>query len=136
LIRAVLPGIRFESAASVTSAELNELFESAWPNHARRDFTPILSRSLTYVCAFAEQRLVGFVNAAWDGGVHAFVLDTTVHHDFQRRGIGHLLVHHLIDSVRAKSCIQWLHVDFEPHLRGFYEGLGFSATAAGLLKLC
>jgi hypothetical protein len=28
-----------------------------------------------------------------------------------------------------------LHVDYEPHLDGFYRGCGFRPTAAGLLRL-
>ncbi|MGO7565961.1 GNAT family N-acetyltransferase, partial [Rhizobium johnstonii] len=30
---------------------------------------------------------------------------------------------------------EWLHVDFEPHLTGFYRGCGFVPTEAGLIKL-
>ncbi len=29
----------------------------------------------------------------------------------------------------------WLHVDYEPHLEGFYWGCGFGETRAGLLRL-
>ena len=43
----------------------------------------MLARSLTYVAAYdtvgGGEQLVGFVNVAWDGGIHAFLLDTTVH---------------------------------------------------------
>jgi len=31
--------------------------------------------------------LIGFVNVAWDGGDHAFLIDTKVRPDHQRRGI-------------------------------------------------
>ena len=31
--------------------------------------------------------------------------------------------------------IEWVHVDFEPHLRGFYLACGFRPTEAGLLHL-
>jgi len=33
-----------------------------------RDFELVLNRSLTFVCAYHEERLVAFVNLAWDGG--------------------------------------------------------------------
>jgi len=39
-----------------------------------------------------------------------------------------------IDQARA-SGMTWLHVDYEPHLDGFYRGCGFRETAAGLLHL-
>src|SRR4051794_16502999 len=33
------------------------------------------------------ERLVGFVNVAWDGGHHAFLLDTKTHDDWQPHGV-------------------------------------------------
>ena len=60
-------------------------------------------------------RLVGYVNVAWDGGQHAFLLDTSVHPDFQRRGVATALVRLVTDAARARGAA-WLHVDYEPHL--------------------
>lgn len=40
--------------------------------------TQLGSHSLGRACARRYGELVGFVNVAWDGGVHAFVLDTIV----------------------------------------------------------
>ncbi|MEU6644293.1 hypothetical protein ABZ863_17305 [Saccharomonospora sp. NPDC046836] len=34
--------------------------------------------SLGWACAREGDTLVGFVNVAWDSGVHAFILDTVV----------------------------------------------------------
>lgn len=106
----------------------------AWDGHTSTDWAPILGRSLAYVCAWSGAALVGFVNLAWDGGIHAFVLDTTVHPAFQRRGIGAELVRHAAGVARERG-IHWLHVDYEPHLEGFYRGCGFTPTLAGLLRL-
>jgi GNAT superfamily N-acetyltransferase len=118
----------------LTDAELNALFATAWPDHRKVPFGPVLQRSLTWIAARSGDRLVGFVNVATDGGAHAFVLDTTVHPDWRRDGIGRRLVGAAIDQARA-SGITWLHVDYEPHLDGFYRGCGFRPTAAGLLHL-
>lgn len=113
---------------------LNELFSAAWENHRESSFGSVLAHSLTYVCAFDESRLVGFVNVAWDGGIHGFILDTTVHSDYQRRGIGTALMQHAA-AAASKRGIEWLHVDFEPHLERFYRGCGYRKTEAGLLNL-
>ena len=118
----------------VSNDELNQLFATAWANHTATDYTPVLSHSLLYVCAYADKRLVGFVNVAWDGGIHGFILDTTVHGDYQRRGVGRKLVEAAIESAQTKG-IEWLHVDYEPHLDDFYQACGFRHTAAGLLNL-
>jgi AraC-like DNA-binding protein len=72
----------------LTDAELNELFGASWPDHRPRSFAPVLARSLTWIAARRAGRLVGFVNVAGDGGVHAFVLDTTVHPDERRQQDG------------------------------------------------
>lgn len=124
----------YRTNPQITSAELNELFSLAWDAHEPRDFTPILKRSLVYVCAFRDGALVGFVNVAWDGGVHAFLLDTTVRPDLGRQGIGRQLVRRAAEEADKRG-MEWLHVDYEPHLESFYEACGFRSTKAGLMKL-
>ncbi|WP_027668772.1 GNAT family N-acetyltransferase [Rhizobium leguminosarum] len=117
-----------------SAAELNALFSAAWGSPHNRDFTPILSRSLTHIGAYQNGRLAGFVNVAWDGGIHAFILDTSVHPDMQRQGIATRLVREATRVARERGA-EWLHVDFEPHLTGFYRACGFRPTEAGLIKL-
>lgn len=113
---------------------LNRLFMSAWKGFQQKTFAPILSHSLTYIGAFDQDRLIGFVNVAWDGGIHGFLLDTTVHVEYQRQGIGQALVKSAIE-IAEKRGIEWLHVDYEPHLDIFYKRCGFKGTEAALLKL-
>jgi ribosomal protein S18 acetylase RimI-like enzyme len=91
--------------------------------------------ALTWVGAFSNDQLVGFVQVCWDGGAHAFLLDTAVHPQYGRQGIGKQLVQTAAAEVSAAGC-EWLHVDCEPHLTTFYQkACGFSPTNAGLLKL-
>lgn len=113
---------------------LNALWASAWNDPSLRDFSPILARSLAHVGAFAGPRLIGFVNVAWDGGIHAFILDTCVDPEFQRQGIATGLVERATILARQRGA-EWLHVDFEQHLTGFYRKLGFAPTEAGLIRL-
>lgn len=92
--------------------------------------------SLGWVCATeSDGRLVDFVNVAWDGGVHAFLLDTLVELRLQRTGIGSALVAVAERESRAAGC-EWLHVDFDEELHAFYIGsCGFTPTSAGLIAL-
>jgi GNAT superfamily N-acetyltransferase len=115
-------------------AAMKALWAKAWGDAGPLSFAPILQRSLAHVAAYDGQALVGFVNVAWDGGVHAFILDTCVDRDYQRQGIATRLVLAAIEAAKARGA-QWLHVDFEPHLEGFYRGCGFRPTAAGLMRL-
>ena len=94
----------------------------------------VLARSLCWVTAHHGEQLTGFVNVAWDGGIHAFLLDTAVHPSWARRGLGTALVVRAAREAALRGA-GWLHVDYEPHLEGFYRGCGFGETRAGLLRL-
>ncbi len=118
----------------LTNDTLNGLFREAWPNYRDRDFGPVLARSLTYIGAFDGDNLIGFVYLAWDGGYHAFLLDTTVRPEYRRIGIGQELVRRAMQATRTLG-VEWVHVDFEPRLREFYRRCGFGLTEGGLMNL-
>lgn len=97
--------------------------------------TQVTRHSLGWVCARDGERLVGFVNVAWDGAAHAFILDTVVAADARRQSIGTGLITVATTHARAAGC-EWLHVDFEEHLHAFYfDSCGFRSTPAGLIEL-
>ena len=119
----------------VTNTELDQLYLVSWPNHQPPyDFQPELAHSLVYVCAYLNHELVGFVRLAWDGGIHAFLLEPTVRPDVRRLGIGRTLVARA-GSVAGERGIEWVHVDYEPQLRAFYDACGFTPAEAGLIHL-
>jgi GNAT superfamily N-acetyltransferase len=122
---------------AVDDQVLSDLHSRAFaqPTGAPQPWAQRLERhSLTWVGAFRQRRLVGFVHACWDGGSHAFLLDTVVDPLHRREGIGRALVHRLTQEVAASGC-EWLHVDYEPHLASFYEQTcGFRTTSAGLMQ--
>jgi len=113
--------------------QLGALWQAAWGGEPP-DFSPVLARSLVHVCAYDGAVLVGYVNVATDGGIHAFLLDTTVHPDWRRQGIATELVRVATEAAGQRGA-QWLHVDYEPHLEAFYAGCGFRPTRAGLIAL-
>ncbi|MEU8619445.1 GNAT family N-acetyltransferase [Streptomyces sp. NPDC048623] len=129
-----MTGLTLAVDAELTSDALDELFHASWPGHRDTDFGPVFARRLLHVTAWRDERLVGYVNVVGDGGAHAFVLDTTVHPDERRQGLGVALVRGAAEAARERGA-HWLHVDFEPHLTAFYERCGFRPTAAGLLAL-
>ena len=113
---------------------MRRLWLAAWGSEGPASFEAILTRSLVHVGAYDEALLIGFVNVAWDGGIHAFILDTCVDPDYRRQGVALRLVARAVEVARDRGA-QWLHVDFEPHLEGFYRQCGFGPTAAGLMRL-
>jgi GNAT superfamily N-acetyltransferase len=119
------------------NAEVNALHAEAFGHSVLEDdwLGQVSGHSLGWVCARRDEQLVGFVNVAWDGGVHAFVLDTIVSADARREGIGKALVEAAVTGAKQAGC-EWLHVDFEDHLRAFYfDACGFEPTNAGLIRL-
>jgi ribosomal protein S18 acetylase RimI-like enzyme len=129
--------VSYEWRGSFGNDEVNALHAEAFGHPpGGDDWVAQLSRhSLGWVCARQPGRLAGFVNVAWNGGEHAFILDTMVSAAARRRGVGTRLVEEATRGARAAGCT-WLHVDFEGHLGPFYlASCGFRPTAAGLIAL-
>jgi GNAT superfamily N-acetyltransferase len=129
---------RLEWRGRFENGELNELHAEAFEHRVLDDdwVAQVQAHSLGWVCARnAEGELEGFVNVAWDGGVHAFILDTIVGRAAGRHGLGTAIVKLAAEHARAAGC-EWLHVDFDDHLRPFYfDACGFEPTNAGLIDL-
>jgi GNAT superfamily N-acetyltransferase len=130
----------YEWRGPFTNQEVNAL-------HAEAFNTPLFSEaewnwvrlvrqhSLGWVVARQGQQLVGFVNVVWDGLVHAWLQDTMVAATARGQGVGTTLVARARDGAKAAGC-EYLHVDFDDHLRPFYlDACGFVPTSAGLLSL-
>jgi len=126
--------VKFIADHFPSNAEMNALWTDVWGPTLPRDFGAILSRSLVHVVAYDGKQLVGFVNVATDGGIHAFLVDMSVLPLHQGKGIGRRMVKIATDLARQRGAA-WLHVDYEPHLAGFYAQCGFRPTEAGLIDL-
>lgn len=98
------------------------------------ELASIYGHSLCHAGAWLDGVFVGYVNAAWDGGVHAFLLDPTVHPEYRHRGIGTRLVRAMVDHLTGRG-FDWLHVDYRAELDPFYKACGFQPTRAGLIRL-
>ena len=129
--------IEYRWRGPVTDAEMLTLVRAHGGRPEAGWWDQIRPYSLGWVTARLQGGggLVGFVNVAWDGCDHAFLLDTKVAAEHQREGIGTALVGHAAGHAKAAGC-EWLHVDFEEHLAAFYfDACGFRPTTAGLIHL-
>ena len=124
----------------VANTELNALHAEAFDTRVYGDHewdwvAQLRDHSLGWVAARDGDTLVGFVNVLWDGLVNAWIQDMMVATSARHRGIATELVARVTAECRAAGC-EWLHVDFDDHLRSFYfEACGFTPTNAGLIEL-
>ncbi|MBT2551393.1 GNAT family N-acetyltransferase [Arthrobacter sp. ISL-65] len=90
---------------NVDDASLSQLHADAFGAPSR--MTPWRERlelhSVSWVGAFEGEQLVGFVHAVWDGGSHAFLLDTAVAPGYQSQGIGTAIVKSLIEDIAKRG---------------------------------
>lgn len=129
--------IRYEWRGEFTNDAINALHAEGFGHRLLDDdwWGQVNRHSLGWVVAYDGEELVGFVNVPWDGGIHAFIIDTLTAERAQRQGIGTELVAIAARESAAAGC-EWLHVDFEDHLAEFYfEACGFQPTQAGLIPL-
>jgi len=133
---AVLETIDYRWRAPVTDAEMVALVAGHGGKPDPGWWDQVRPHSLGWMTArLPDGTLIGFVNVAWDGGDHAFLLDTKVRSDYQRRGIATEIVRQATSHAKAAGC-EWLHVDFEDQLAPFYfDACRFRPTQAGLIHL-
>lgn len=120
----------------ITDQEMVDLVVSHGGDPTAGWWPRIRELSLGWVGAREQSGLlVGFVNVAWDGGDHAFLIDTKTRGTHQHQGIGRELVRLATVHAREAGC-EWLHVDFTPDLDSFYvDACGFRRTDAALIHL-
>jgi len=126
-----------EWRGSFNNRELNALHAQCFKHKLLNDdwWGQVNRHSLGWVCLRDSETLVGFVNVAWDGGVHAFLLDTLITPAMRRLGYGKQIVEEAVQRTKAMGC-EWIHVDFEPHLKKFYlEACHFRPIDAGTIQL-
>lgn len=130
------PELALEWRGELTDAEMLELVSSYGGHAVPGWWDSIRPYSFGWVTARdGDGLLVGFVNVVSDGSDHAFLIDTKTRLEYQRRGIGTRVVALAAEHAREAGH-EWLHVDFDPHLRGFYfEACGFEPCDAGLIRL-
>jgi GNAT superfamily N-acetyltransferase len=76
----------------------------------------------------------GFLAARHCGAFGAMPGNYNDSPEMRRQGIGQQCVRHTVIVAQERG-VEWVHVDFEPHVQHFYQQCGFRWTAAGLLHV-
>ena len=81
--------------------------------------------SLKIYWAYVDDKLVGIIRAVGDGFSVLFIQDLLVHPDFQRNGIGTLLLKRMLKEYENVYQIHLITEDSEKTI-SFYKSLGFT----------
>ena len=66
-----------------------------------------------------------------DGGTAGHIEDVAVRQEYQKKGIGGMIVRYLLDSARERGCYKTV-LDCENGLMDFYTDLGFKHASSGM----
>jgi len=110
--------------------EILQLYNSvSWSNYTNNPtmLEAAITHSLRVLAAFIEDRLIGLIRVVGDGYSIIYIQDIIVLPEFQRNGIGKLLIQE-IDTLYPHVYQKVLLTDNQPRSIRFYEGCGFSLS--------
>ena len=96
--------------------------------------TAIKNSFLTVSLSYQEnkkQRLIAFARATSDNTFNATIWDVVVHPEFQRKGLGKILIKEIVKELRC-SDINTITLFADPQVLTFYKSLGFICDPDGV----
>lgn len=100
---------------------------TGWNNKYQLDSQQLynaMENSWYLVSAYENENLVGFGRIICDGIVHALIIDLIVHPDYQKQGIGGILLDKLLDKCKQHQ-IRDIQLFSAMGYSAFYEKRGF-----------
>jgi len=115
--------------------ELNELLGTiGWKLDPISKLEKSIDLSWSWITARDEEdKLVGFVQVLSDGIKHAYILRMLVHKDYQRNGIGKMIMGELMEMIKEENLNPVLITKAKEE--GFYEQFGFGRENNGFISL-
>lgn len=127
--------LEYRTRPALTNEDLNGLFGRAYNKTMSVDFQRILNQSLTWVAGYDEHGLRAWINVAWDGFVHAFLVDRTAADDSDG-AIRSELVRVAIEAIRRDHpTVLKIHTDCRSDETLWLGGLGLQELPGGIVVL-
>nr|YP_010904201.1 hypothetical protein REQ04_pgp175 [Catenella fusiformis]WCH57452.1 hypothetical protein [Catenella fusiformis] len=116
--------------------ELEQLCDSVgWVRRPLKKIKAAIDHSFITVCLFyrtgEKKKLVGFARATSDTVFNATIWDVVVHPDFQRKGLGKILIDQVVLQLRGAD-ITTITLFADPQVVSFYRNLGFVTDPDGV----
>lgn len=127
--------MRYEFDAPVSSAVLADLRQSVGWNRMERDLTDPRLRNAFHLCTFDGERLIGYVAVVSNGVTDAYIQDLIVHPDYQRQGIGRVLLKRTLARLHDEGIYMVSVIYGDADLARYYEEFGFTTMLCGQMEL-
>ena len=97
-------------------------------------FHKILNQSLTWVTAHQNDELIGWINVAWDGFVHAFLVDRTAVND-ELGALRRELVKQAVEAIRRNHpTVSKIHLDCREEEVAEFVPIGLQPLPGGIVR--
>ena len=116
--------------------ELEQLCDTVgWVRRPLKKVKIAIDHSFLTMSLFYEKnqknKLIAFARATSDNTFNATIWDVVVHPEFQRKGLGKILINELIKHLRF-SDINTITLFADPQVLNFYKNLGFISDPDGV----
>ena len=123
----------------LTAEEFIYLWESVWDGAPAVEQVKLaMENSVFRVSVFDGEKIVAMARMIGDMGLCYYIKDVVVHPDYQKKGIGRLLINELLEFIKSNG-ISGTEIFVElcamPDKIPFYEKFGFSANEAQRLRI-
>lgn len=86
-----------------------------------------LNSALVVGAFLGQQKQIGYARVVSDKTRFAYILDVYVDDEYRRRGIGQMMIKHILAHDELKSVYQWLLITKDAH--GVYGKAGFTPVS-------
>lgn len=123
----------------LTAEQFIELWETVWGDGPSLEQTRLaMQYTLFRISVWDGERIVAMARMNGDMGLDYYIKDVVVRPEYQRRGIGRLMINELLKFINdngIKGTEIFVELCAVPDKIPFYEKFGFDANEAQRLKL-
>ncbi len=123
----------------LTAEQFIELWETVWGDGPTLEQTELaMKHTLFRVSIWDDDKIVAMARINGDMGLNYYIKDVVVRPEYQKRGIGRMLINELLKFINdngVKGTDVFVELCAVPDKIPFYEKFGFEANEAQRLKI-
>ena len=123
----------------LTAEQFIELWETVWGDGPTLEQTELaMKHTLFRVSIWDDDKIVAMARMNGDMGLNYYIKDVVVRPEYQKRGIGRMLINELLKFINdngVKGTDVFVELCAVPDKIHFYEKFGFEANEAQRLKI-